>query len=110
MDNVDDERMNNGEQNAPVQEGALDATPEEKKRGILQQVAADNNGASSADTARALNQRLTEAGIPVDEAELGDLMAALPDLGWERAAPSMEVVNPSPVDVAKGNLIDPDPN
>jgi hypothetical protein len=110
MDNVDDDRMNNGQQNAPVQDGALDATSDEKKRGILQQVAADSNGASEEETARALNQRLTEAGVPVDDAELHDLMGQLPSLGWDRAAPSMEVVNPSPADVAEGNLIDPDPN
>lgn len=87
--------MNIGEQNAPVQDGALDATADEKKRGILQQVAADSNGASDRDTALALNQRLTEAGLPVDEAELADLMASLPALGWERAAPAMDVVDPS---------------
>lgn len=109
MDNVDD-RRNNGEQNAPVQDGALDATADEKKRGLLQQVAADSNGASEEETARALNQRLTEAGVPVDDAEFGDLMARLPALGWERAAPAMEVVNPSPADVAEGTPIDSDPN
>jgi hypothetical protein len=110
MDNVDDHRRNNGQQNAPVQDGALDATADEKKRGLLQQVAADSNGVSEEETARALNQRLTEAGVPVDDAELRDLMAQLPSLGWERAAPTMEVVNPSPADVAGGNPIDGDPN
>lgn len=110
MDHADDERTNYGEQNAPVEDGALDATPDEKKRGILQQVAADNNGASEGETARALSQRLVEAGIPVDDAELRDLMAALPALGWERAAPAMEAVNPSPVELAKGEVIDTDPN
>lgn len=87
--------MNNGSQDTPVEDGALDATPDEKKRGILQQVAADSNGTSEEDTARALEQRLTEAGVAVDEAELRDLMASLPSLGWERAAPAMDAVDPA---------------
>lgn len=54
----------------PMQEGATEATREEKIRGILAQVQEDLKHGHADDRGQLLRQRLDEAGIEVTESEL----------------------------------------
>ncbi|MFE5670296.1 hypothetical protein ACFQ58_01675 [Agromyces sp. NPDC056523] len=59
-----------GTQDAPIEEGATEATRAEQIRGILDQVRADVRLGHAHDEAALLRQRLADAGIAVSEAEL----------------------------------------
>jgi hypothetical protein len=66
------------EQNEPVEAGSLDGSDEQKKQGILVQVAADLPGHPRSDVTAMLAQRLAEAGIAADDAEISRLAGSLP--------------------------------
>jgi hypothetical protein len=54
----------------PIEEGATEATREQKIRGILAQVQEDLKQGHADDRGQLLRQRLDEAGIEVTESEL----------------------------------------
>jgi hypothetical protein len=54
----------------PIEEGATEATREEKIRGILAQVQEDVRMGHAGDEEELLRQRLADAGIGVSEEEL----------------------------------------
>lgn len=58
-----------GTQDAPIEDGALEATRTEQIRGILEQVREDVRLGHGHDEAELLRQRLHDAGIAVSEDE-----------------------------------------
>jgi hypothetical protein len=71
---------NGGTQDAPIEHGSFDGSVDQKKRGILIQVGADTTGQPHADVVAMLTQRLLEAGLPADDAEIDDLARHLPSV------------------------------
>ncbi|GLK15802.1 MULTISPECIES: hypothetical protein [Herbiconiux] len=63
------------QQNEPIMAGADDAALTEKVEGVLAQVKADSPDASSAEIAELLRERLGQAGLEVDDEEIGRLAA-----------------------------------
>jgi hypothetical protein len=59
-----------GTQDAPIEDGANEATRAEQIRGILDQVREDVRLGHAHDQSELLRQRLSEAGIAVSEDEL----------------------------------------
>jgi hypothetical protein len=78
--------MTDREQNAPMQEGSLDGSLDAKKQGILVQVATDLPGRPQGDIIQMLTQRFSDAGIPVDAAEVRRLAESLPSVGSQGEA------------------------
>ncbi|MGO4689381.1 hypothetical protein [Glaciibacter sp. 2TAF33] len=78
--------MGNGTQDAPIEHGSFDGSFDQKKQGILIQVAADTIGQSHTDVVAMLTQRLGEAGLPADAAEIDDLVRNLPSIDSQRTA------------------------
>lgn len=58
-----------GTQDAPIEDGATEATRTEQIRGILEQVREDVRLGHAHDEAELLRQRLADAGIAVSEDE-----------------------------------------
>lgn len=81
--------MAQGEQNEPIQGGSHDASVDEKKQGILVQVAADTDGRSEGEVMVVLAERLEASGILVDQSELHRLAQSLPNVDWDRSKPDM---------------------
>jgi hypothetical protein len=76
----------NGTQDAPIEHGSLDGSLDQKKQGILIQVAADTAGRSHTEVVAMLAQRLGDAGLPADAAEVDDLARNLPSVDSQRQA------------------------
>ncbi len=74
------------EQNAPIQDGSLDASAEAKKQGILVQVAADLPGRPAEEIEQMLSQRLSDAGLVADPDEVRALAASLPSVSSQSVA------------------------
>jgi hypothetical protein len=64
------ERPEDDMSDGPIEEGATEATREQKIRGILAQVQEDLKQGHADDRGQLLRQRLDEAGIEVTESEL----------------------------------------
>lgn len=78
--------MTKAEQNAPIEDGSRDSSVEAKKQGILIQVATDLPGRPLDDIVQMLTQRLADAGIPADPAEIRRLALSLPSVDSQGAA------------------------
>ncbi|MCU1408219.1 MAG: hypothetical protein JWM23_299 [Microbacteriaceae bacterium] len=78
--------MDNGTQDAPVEHGSFDGSVDQKKQGILIQVAVDTVGQPRSEVVAMLTQRLGEAGLPADAAEIDDLARNLPSVGSQEEA------------------------
>jgi hypothetical protein len=61
----------------PEQEGALDATVNEKVDGLVEQIRADIARGDAEDAATILNQRLGDSGIQVTEEEFRALLTRI---------------------------------
>lgn len=78
--------MTNAEQDAPIEDGSLDASVEAKKQGILIQVATDLPGRPLDDIIQMLTQRLSDAQIAADPAEIRQLAESLPTVDSQSMA------------------------
>jgi len=61
------------EQNEPVLHGSLDATDDEKRQGIVDQVQADSPGLSFDDVLFRLTQRLSDSEVPTSVEQIQGL-------------------------------------
>jgi hypothetical protein len=59
----------------PVQEGALEATDDERIAGIVEQVRGDITRGTEGDPVRLLRQRLDDAGVAVSDEQFEELVA-----------------------------------
>jgi hypothetical protein len=59
----------------PVEDGALEATDEERIAGIVEQVRADIQLGAQIDAGSLLRERLSDAGIAVTDARFASLLA-----------------------------------
>ncbi len=66
-------------QDEPVQEGAGEASEDERVRGLLVQVAADLRTRPDEDAVAVVRQRLGDLGIERSDAEIERLVRDLPD-------------------------------
>lgn len=62
--------MSTNEQTEPVQDGSQESTREARIEGIVQQVKNDSAVGNAPDLVSVLRQRLHQAGITLDQAEL----------------------------------------
>ncbi|WP_025155602.1 hypothetical protein [Leifsonia aquatica] len=62
-------------QDEPVMDGSTDAGTGEKVAGIVEQMRADMQLRPREDSEKLLRQRLEEAGIPLDDAEISRIAA-----------------------------------
>lgn len=69
--------MNNMNQDEPIEEGAADATDDDRVSGIVDQIKADLRLGAVTDVDAELLTRLTEAGVEVSEEEFVSIRATL---------------------------------
>jgi hypothetical protein len=81
MVGMDNRGMGDATQDAPIEDGSFDGSVDQKKQGILIQVAVDTVGQPHSAVVAMLTQRLGEAGLPADAAEIDDLARNLPSVG-----------------------------
>lgn len=64
-------------QRFPEQDGSLDATDEQRREGLIEQIQADIADGHVSDPAQMLRERLDESGIVVSDEEFLELLARL---------------------------------
>lgn len=69
--------LTENDQNEPVLDGSLDATDTDKRRGIVDQVAADSKGLPLDDVVFRLTQRLSESEVPTSDAQIRELAQSI---------------------------------
>jgi hypothetical protein len=64
-------------QDEPVMDGSTDADVDQKVRGIVEQLTADMQLLPHEDSERMLRQRLQDAGITLDDAEISRIASSV---------------------------------
>lgn len=70
-----------GQQDRPIMDGATDATPEERIRGLLDQVGADVSRFPDMDAAAVVRDWIRDAGVEPNDAEIQLLVTGLRQRG-----------------------------